>query len=751
MYQTRTGFVRRSDRTKTQFVVCESLADYAAHCAGLKRTVGTIPVIRRPAADAKDFDRLISRNMGSRDWKKSCGRIMGGKNKRKVATNCRVIAASGPSAVCAAFLAASTARSLHLLETLNELVNDPSLTARTGIVVATEKEIGDEVIFSILDGFARALDDDVPWSQVPRFTIVTARDLSSLSWMVAKLVVAAAYPLETRIRLRHYAPDRGYSNVSQRYEVNMNAVVSQQPLSGSRLLDSYKEPVNVMAFRTHGAESCADGGDGTVLCGLGLNGANFDALAEGVLACGRGLACPRGPHPIPLAQMATDVLMLGTCNGLRLGHSRTQPQFNFALSFTDGPGIAYVSSVFTSIGGDVSSIAFLAAMAMGQTLGEATALINGLIHHTGLERTSYLAIGDTEYRPRAPVSLELQREVSTFPALINFGSAHFVMLRITDTALIERARLGLLVFRVGDDANCDAFGFHRLERDGTETYVLTLFLFCFPQPLGRLRIEVLDPEIIRAAARDTLGYLEGWITLWRVVGLAETDFDAYRELCAAYENTRDMLSRSLALLSLDGSTASRIEREVKVAKELISAASEGVLEHVAPQLEGSFWLPNLHTTQYRFDRSEFIICPHCELRAFRRTMRHGLINAARTVVVCPRCGVCADIADNSPIDMVWIEAPQLVAAGDVLRLNVLVRLIREATLTVVPRLSTHREPVPGPNPESASGVAVTGTARYPFDFQIPPTLSPHRHYVKVLIATTEGLAFACRPFFVRPS
>ncbi|HEX8091742.1 MAG TPA: hypothetical protein VF762_23010 [Blastocatellia bacterium] len=449
--------------------------------------------------------------------------------------------------------------------------------------------------------------------------------------------------------------------------------------------------------------------------------------------------------------MATQVLMVATCNGLRLADSRTRPEFNFGFSFVDGPGLAYVSSIFSSSGGDIASVAFLAAMATGCMLGEAVTLINALVYHAKLERTSYLALGDVEHRSKHYAERRAPLVIDTLPAYVDFGDSHFAELLITQKDAVEAARGSNLTLSLAPESQGDAIiGFHRLEeRSGDCGPALVSFAFRFPQSLGKVLIEATDPEAVRTQVHATLDGLAGWVDLWQLVGLDLAAPETFDDLRKGTQEARLMLGRSLTLIDLDGGMVARIKRQTEVAGELVSAAIAGVLEHLAPQLQGSFWLSNLHTAEHRFERSEQTPCPHCQLSALRRTMRHALTGTARVILVCPRCGICSDISERSPIETVMIEAPNLIAVGEEFAVTVVARLARDATLSVDLRLSTHGEEASPPYPDGVSFVAAeAGMIRLPFVFHIPPTLSPHRHYMKVLLATAEDLAFASRPFFV---
>ncbi|MFT3770636.1 MAG: hypothetical protein QM820_34865 [Minicystis sp.] len=729
------------------------------------RPAHVVPVLRGPATSRLEAASTpIASAMPDTtpfDWAACCERILAAAVPPR-SDGAVITAVGGPAAVCAAYLAAATGRPLQVVDNLDDVARAP-LDGVSRILVAVQDALHDSLLFGLLDQVSATIEGDRPWREIARVTLVTGRDLASLSWMVAKLVLAARRPPAGSVRLRHYSPDHDRSNVTRLDVGGEGEAIQRATMLAPALLESYAEPADVMAFRTHGSEACANGGAGTVFCGLQLLGATFEPDVEGVLACGRGRVCPRGPHPVPLERMAADVLMVETCNGLRLADSRTLPEFNFALSFIDGPGVAYVSSAFTSIGGGAASRAFLAAMAAGCTLGEASWLVNALISRAQIERTAYVAIGDAEHRTRPPTTRGAPLALDTLPAVVDLGDAHFVEITIADAALVERARRGRLAFAVSVEGQEDApYFFHRVEQrtahDGAasgpkpqaEGEVLAVCLFRFPRALGRARIEATDPEAWRDRARAGVDAVTRWCDLFRLVGLDTAAPDEYAELRASGDEARILLAQGCTLLTVDGSAAARMARRLQFIEELCLAAAEAAFERIVPKLEGSFWPSNLRTSEHSIERSEHIPCPHCHLSALRRTLRHVLSGVLRRIVVCPRCGICSDTTQGSAIADVRIEAPSITTAGQEMRVSVVTQLARAAILLVSPRLSTHDEPAPPPTPDRASArIVEEGTSRLDFVFQVPEKLSPHRHYVKVLLATADGPAFASRPFFVR--
>lgn len=726
---------------------------YLAACADPVGIAGRLPVFR-PAARYE----LTSCNVNWTNWSariaEAHGKPLGTSLAVGEDTRSAVALIGRPASVFATLFAARTDRSLHLVDSLVEAVGSLAMPHSSSTLFAAPEDADDLLLFGMLGAVERMLPTDRPWDDLPRYALITGRDLAALSWMTAKLIAAASRSDAgiagmRGVRVRRYASADSGSNVCDSTQSpDGSTSANSKHLRQSELLASYRDRIDVMAFHAHGSEACAKGGDGTVLCGLHRTDAVFEPQAEGVLACGRGQPCPRGPHPVPLRQMATDVLMLATCNGLRLADSRTRPEFNFGLSFIDGDGLAYVSSAFSCSGGGAASIAFPAAMAAGCTVGEATVLINGLLHHARLDRIAFIAIADPEHRATAPARIRLT--TGRLPTCIDLGSHHFAELVIADPRVLDAARNETLILTVTSDQGCEIVGYHRVQRCRDGSLAVVAMLFGFPNHLGRIHVVMADRRLASDQALATLARVDNWAELLRQFQIESANPEACEDFAALRHRLCLDVGRSLGALGIDGGTLIHLQRQLAFGDQLALATSEQLQEHLVPKLQGAFWLSNAQAEQYTFERSESAPCPTCRQPAFRRIMRHSTRGGCRTVMVCPKCGIGSDIGGGSAMTAINIEAPSLVMAGEELRLTVVVHVARATTVTMHPRLSTHDEFVAPPVPATAVFQADgPGAVRSDFVLNLPRELSPHRHYVKVLLACADSLAFASRPLFVQ--
>jgi hypothetical protein len=641
------------------------------------------------------------------------------------------------------------------------------------LIVALREELTDSLLLSLLDRFQAGLDSRLPWESLPRATLLTARDIASLSWLVAKIIRSRRYlrPEVTSYRMGHYAPAGDLTVVREREsratdDAAKRLRIKRQTLNPSEFAAALSKPADAFIFNVHGFDACARGGGGLVLCGLQSGGAQAQAGLGGLLGCGSGHACPRGPHPLPLNQLPSSILMLGTCNGLRLGDSVLAPNFNLGLNFLCGRGIAYVSSVFASLGSNVSSLAFAAALASGCAVGEATALVNGLLYCAGIERTVYVAVGmPDESLGAAPAASHWRRHRSLPEQPASYESEHiadnFCEFLLYDACAVSLAARGQMGMKISSSLPGDnILWFQRLESHAEADQTacpatVRIFVFRFPDSLGQLSFSIINRAELSDTVNRAFDGLRRWLEMGRLAGVERDEMISYQALEEGRRDVRQALTASLARLSFDGSMAEQVEQQINILHSLMTAARELFLEHILPELPGPFWPTNILTAQYLFDSSRATTCHNCGGCVIRKTLRHVLHREGRVVDVCPRCGIVSDLLEGGQIEVLTIDAPEIVRAGQSLEVQVCVRTALPGVapaFIVYPCISKSgpwsRQSPPSPTPSAGEiNPALNDTVR--FSFQLPPDHLPHHYYIKVLAVSSHELAFASRVFFIQ--
>jgi hypothetical protein len=754
---------------------CQSLDEYWLACASSGADPPTIPLLEGahpwPIAEAFGSTVLVSPAADSLEVRDVAAprtpfqvalewaRAVAASADAGRAGGLEVVARAGPGAIAAATLARATGRRLRIagsgiLETVTARQRErPGLPIT---VVVPMDEAGDDVLVGLTEATLEGLLAERPWRELPRITILTGRDQASLSWVVAKAVLAhlRGSGSPSLFRLSHYAADEEHALLLEaRWNGERQPAPARRTLRRDQLLESLSGESTAIAYETHGIDSCAKGGDGLVLCGLHTPTRSHAASAVGVLACARGHACPRGPAQLPLSRLRTDTLMLASCNGLRLADSALDPDFNLGLNFLDGPGGAYVSSVLAGYGGEVGSRCMLAALASGRGLAESTLLVNACLHGAQLDIPSYLAVGLAETASVAPATSSPIPWPSDGRLRMELGPRHLAELLVDAPQLIPMARERRLGLAVRSAETEPVYFFTRFEGKGLQEAgadrLLRIVLFRFPQPLGSLEIEASDSTALRRRARGLLRGVDGWVDLLERAGVA--DQETVIQLGQAGAAFGRAISRSSSLIDFDGSAQAEVARLSDDLESVARAGRDLLLTELVPRLSESFWLTNLTGGDLQLQSTTRSLCPNCGAIALRRLLRHPLRDGARSVLVCLRCMIVSDLPDQGEIEDVTIAIPRLAAPRTVLEARI--RVVRRGhvapfEVTVHPRVSTRAGHPVACQPEEAGGWLHERSRTFSFRFTLPAKMLPHQHHLKAIVASSTELAFAQRPFFV---
>ncbi|HEX2095057.1 MAG TPA: hypothetical protein VHG28_21840 [Longimicrobiaceae bacterium] len=753
-------------------LVCETFLDYCRACSESAGAI--IPILRGaepwplgewfpgtaeaayPKGMCGDCGEDFVKEWSALLWRDRCARVLAARGARGTTPepgSPTVLVRASPACIPAAVLAGSLGFRFRLSEgPVGEVADQVQRGADGPVVIAgLPEEFGDQLLFGRLAVLRDQLASRVPWSRLPVTTLLCGRDVAALSWLVAKLVAARGRePAERDRRFLHCSPNRAGSMaavVDTRDETG--SVLTARQFTPDEFVEQILQPHDLLAIPTHGFEACADGGAGTVLCGLRAGAASDPWERPGVLACGRGLPCPRGPRPVPLARFRSLALMVGSCNGLRLADSALDPDFNLGLSFVDGGGAAYVSSLFCNVGSDVCTDLFSAAMASGRTLGETVLLANTFLAAAGMEHPAFWTIGDPLFRlVRVPAATAPGMEGAAENVQTDFGDCHLaeLLLRGEAARLAQAGRFA--VAATADGQECPVRWFHRAEEQDGEALV-RLYFFQFPRPLGRICWSVVDRPGVEARCRTALDGLEGWLEFFALAG---QDTEA-AELRGTIGEIRPLLLASLNRGAYDATALWRLLQQTDLLERLAATAQEQALGWLSTELMKSFWLTNLYMGRYRTEEIGRATCQNCGAAAIRRVLRNPLTEARRHSVVCPRCGIVLDTSPGGTVESLAITAPTLFPRERRVEAEVVLETRPSepggTPIVVCLRLSANSWCDKLPEPAFVEADAAE-PARTPlrFSFSLPADLPPHRYFLKTVVATPHELAFASRVVYV---
>jgi hypothetical protein len=658
----------------------------------------------------------------------------------------QVVVPQGPLVACGAFLAAKLGHALVVVHSVEpKALCDLAIQRPTTILLAFE-DTEDPVLFALLVRQDEALVSRQSWAELPRFSLLTARDLPAITRLVAK--IAARPKLRAnRTLFRHLwsgakrfdALEVGDGQTQPRYHPHSEIVEARAAIR--RVLES---PADAVACSTHGTETCAMGVDGLFLCGRSMSSPLTDSSARGQLACGSGQQCLRGPEPMPMRDIPAEVMITSSCSSLRLAGSVLDPRFNLALSFLDGPGCAYVGSVSSGSGGELASNVFLAAYASGHELGNATMLVNLMLRCFGLDLASYACIGPVDMSSNARPAREIRTfGMSTFE--VDAESDFLFEGLVTDASSVALAERGDLVVDAEHvDTEEPRQAFFRLESAHGEL-AIRVIVFRFPEPLGQIRVRLLDRCAIMRQAAGAVQALERWNRLAQVAGVLTEGADELAEVLEhARGNVRHLQARSWWTSGTADTISSRADSILELAREL----RDRILSELIARCAGGFWLTNaLMHGEFHNEQLSRGRCPVCGSIATERTLRNAL-GESRFVVVCARDGIMLDREPGGGILDLTVRFSDIGGAGRpgyTVTVDVQRDTSVDSPIVVRAAIST-----PGRSevPCRPTQVVLEGSDSVAeFSFELDQDLLPNTHSVKVLAATDREIAFAARKVF----
>ncbi|MCB9718781.1 MAG: hypothetical protein H6712_33355 [Myxococcales bacterium] len=648
----------------------------------------------------------------------------------------QVIVPRGPLVAPGAYLAAVLGHALVVLDSVDPQVICDLATQRPTTILLAFEETEDSIVFGLLERQDEALASHQSWDGLPRFSLLTARNPSAVTRLVAK-IVARPESRDGGPLLRHLWSGAKRLEVLQPQQSPRSEIVGERAVA-RRVLEA---PADAVACSTHGTETCAMGVDGLFLCGRSPSSPITDFPARGQMACGSGGPCLRGPEPMSMRDIAADLMITSSCSSLRLAGSCLDPRFNLALSFLDGPGRAYVGSVLSGAGGEMASKLFLAAYASGHELGTSTMLVNSMLRCFGLDLPSYVCVGAVDMTSHARPTPEI-RTFSTSTFEVDAEGALLLEGLVTDAESVALAERGDLVV---DVENVDTLepreAFFRLEAVGDEL-VVRVIAFQFPEALGPVRVRLLDGSAIMRRAEDAAQALDRWIRLAKSARVLTEDID---ELVGVLQYTRHTLrsfqSRSWWASGTADAIASRTQSVLELAREVRGR----ILAELISGCAGGFWLTNawMHG-EFRNETISRGRCPVCGTASIERILRNPA-GESRFVVVCGRDGIMLDTEPGGAIQDLDVRFSD-VGGADRLGYAVTVDVQRDPSvmspIVVRAAISTPgRAEVPC---RPAEVVLESGDSIAEFSFELDEDQRPNTHSVKVLAATDREIAFAAR-------
>ena len=182
-----------------------------------------------------------------------------------------VLATDGTASYPAAVLALALGAQLSVVPVGAVLERGRRLLPNGPVIVVTSlEEADDDLMFGLLDWLQGALDSECSWNSLPQFSLVTGRDLSSLSWVVAKIAVAALGGAKSGHPSIRLASLTGYDEsctITEFHKKGLDVEYGRRKASYLETKDALASPASAVAHGGHGRDACSNTGSGVWLCG----------------------------------------------------------------------------------------------------------------------------------------------------------------------------------------------------------------------------------------------------------------------------------------------------------------------------------------------------------------------------------------------------------------------------------------------------------------------------------------------------
>lgn len=752
-------------------VKCARLDHYGLECVRASKRDQVLPLLANPAEASEAptsttnqhrAPHHLSNGVSEQDlerwsrlsWQEKCDEIIENwrinRPEQFAANRPPIVVQAGPACIPAALLSGALGLPFHLItKSFSDFVesHDPTLGPRM-LFAGLPEDFPDQFLFSELSRFRDGLDRRLPVSSLPTFTLLCARNVASLSKLVAKWIIKSQAPNvpEGKKEMALFMPSESSSAYSSFTSGQDQISFSREIYTPDQFAEKIREPTDFLAVATHGFEACADGGGGVVLCGLNSSPAELAPGLPGVLACARGYDCPRGPRPIPLERFASSLLMVASCNGLRLADSVLQPHFNLGLSFVDGDGLAYVSSLFSSAGTAIASAVFGSAMASGASLDQSLSLLNAFLYFSGLDHPAYLAIGNPLFTLCPDLVSKHHMTVGDGKTLkIELGKTFMAELLLHSSELAKQAAQGDLCVQINGVTE-PIYWYSYPE----EPERLRLFLFSFPHTLPE-SVELLfcSRKEIETSCRRILQSLAHWSEF---AEMTLADSELWVSIRQVKKELDESLPSALLRCAYEAGTLEDLFAQITLLKDLSSTARFNVLASLSDDLLKTFWLSNSYAHRFTTDAISVTRCQNCGAEAVVRILRPLMKDNMRRCVICPRCGIISDLAVDDIIKSAKVSAPATITRETEWELQIQVKLKNPCpgqSVLICPRLSANGWSDALTDPPYAEITFADSTAyTIPFKQNVKKEVPPHRYFIKCLVASEQEIAFVSKVIYV---
>ncbi len=624
--------------------------------------------------------------------------------------------------------------------------------------VGLSSKIKDDILLGLLKNMRDNFLNKEFFYKTPIFSILTNRDFDTLTFLLAKIVLnKQKNKSENKISLAKFVPHHTSTEVIYHTYENSTSRFDSKMIDNFSDFFAHQTSFDLISSSTHGFEACANGGNGNVLCGLSQN-VKIDSLnaESNKLSCGYNFPCPRGPQPFPLKFFPTKVLMLGSCNGLRLADSCLNENFNLGLTFLEGDGICYISNLFSSTANKIIIELFHSAIFSGYSVGKALRMVNLFLLSSNLDHPSMLMIGNPEHYV---VPFEKKKSCSKLSSKqtvlnANFSSDYFYNCKLISRETIKlvcRARIIVLVFNVVPE---DMFWFANVEKSPLDIYapIVTIHIFRYPMEIENLAFEIVGYEKTQRQLKKLLMKIIFWTKQFDYIKLPETDNDLanalvnVKEILEEFSLNIDKFSNYMCYSGVE------LKNLFEIANELIVGSIEHYIKHASEKLKGPFWLYNTYSADFKLNNITYGKCIYCKGNVILKKSSAISFDETRKISFCPRCGIIEDVLLDNSFSSVKVNMDDDVFINTEMGFSITFianKNIREEVI-FVPKISSAEHLAPFPNCQKLNSFKKGQVYNLDFRVKLDESTIPHRYFLKFLIVCPDKILFYSCPFFIKP-
>ncbi|MCL1936764.1 MAG: hypothetical protein FWF57_10380 [Defluviitaleaceae bacterium] len=455
--------------------------------------------------------------------------------------------------------------------------------------------------------------------------VITARNLSSLSWILLKSLLE--YPTENYLTL--------LPRETREFNKNSWIKLTQKSKMLNELKDIFAEDNNVDVFSisSHGTEDCISLSDG-IICGKSCDFVNG-------LTCIPGERCPVNKNSFMSFLIKSKIIFNNTCLGFRLNSTILPIESNITTNFFEGFPKVYVSSNTVKYGPDSEVCLFVNLIKYGYSVGKAVKILNNILKNSDFDINTFFILGD-------PNTFGSQIEELSIFYLDDIYNEFIVSTKNKSffEVIVDEFTYNI-VESIWIKSKQEIY-FSKYYDNRNNIYKILIYSWDNFEN-DNLAINFITKEVVKILYFELP--LENWI-----LGLERyiTGKNIHNRFTSLH-SMLDKLAKLFEKMNYDTTAYNRaLNQKIKIEEEISNIQKELVEKLlVKSTTDTSVWLPDayLDVSKIIRNKNQKIECFICSSLSELITFQHRITKTQRQALYCPRCGCVYDYPYQSCIEM----------------------------------------------------------------------------------------------------